>query len=195
MSSLLTKQNLIPVVAVLVLLKFIAVPVWEWQESKISEIQQLKGRLDRAELLSSKGGELQEVLEAAKESNVAKAKSLYIVDDLAALKLNKMNELDQLLSSYNVRITSSSWMSETGDVIKKFNLKVGVRGKTKEVIQAILALRKLEKLSSIDDLSIRIVKMQDKTLGDAGGSLVIGFYVLDSALMSKLDSEANNVAE
>ncbi|WP_144213634.1 hypothetical protein [Shewanella donghaensis] len=195
MNPLLNKKNLLITVGFLVFLKFGAVPVWDWQTSKISEIQQLKSRLDRAESLFEQGSKFEDVLQQATEINKQRLESINVTNNLANLKLAKMEELDQLLSSYNVRVTSSSWMADTGVDLIILNLKVGVRGTTKDVLRAVLGIRQMQTATAIDDLSFRIVKMKDDSLGDAGGSIVVSFYVLGPEMAEKYGVELKDAVE
>ncbi|WP_028771743.1 hypothetical protein [Shewanella waksmanii] len=195
MKELLNKKNLLIVVAVLVVIKFGLTPVWEWQDTKVNQIKQLKSRLDRAEALSEQGSEFESVLEQAKSINKSRLDAIHVSQDISALKLAKMEELDRLLASFDVRITSSSWLADSGSDLTVLNLKLSVRGSTKNLFKSVLSIRQMPQATVINDLSFRVVRMQGDTLGDAGGSMVVSFYVLGPELAAKYGVEVANADE
>ncbi|QIR15142.1 hypothetical protein [Shewanella aestuarii] len=195
MSEFSNKKNLLIIVGILVFAKFVALPVWEWQDSKVTKIQQLKDRLDKADSLSEQGSDFQKILSEAKDHNQNLLASINVTQDISSLKLKKMEELDKLLGIHDVKVTTSSWMAESGTDLTILNLKLGIRGKTKNVIKALLNIRQMTEVITLQDLSLRLVKMDDKTLGEAGGTIGISFYVLGPQLAQKYQVEAANASE
>lgn len=176
MSKLTDKNVLVPLLLLLLLARFVVVPVIEWQNARWQSLQVLEKQLAKANNVLSRGEQYQQTLDALKATNDELLKHYYQQNNVNALKLSFQQELEQLVKKHNVTIRNFNWPNELPGDITKLSAQLTVAGKTRDVASLHLDLVQHAKLIQVERFNLVIKKMKTGSLGEVSGNLLLTIY-------------------
>ncbi|MDO6426501.1 hypothetical protein Q4489_05720 [Thalassotalea sp. 1_MG-2023] len=178
--SSVTRKNLLLIVALLAVIRFVIVPIFEWQEEKIDDIDAKITRLDKAENVINRQAKLTTLLSDVQQSNEETEVLYHNFTSTNAMKLSLQQQVEKIFSQHSVKIKNFTWPNELPGNITELRAKVFFDGNTKDLAKLHLALSAQTKLFNIAEWTIHIRKMKEDSLGVASGSLVFSAYNLSS---------------
>ncbi|BBN80380.1 hypothetical protein PA25_03650 [Pseudoalteromonas sp. A25] len=172
------KPILLGFLILLLTVRFVIVPVYEWQKKLINENNSLANRVEKTErVLSAKryNDIRYEQLTARFES---KDEFLFEFEDDVKFKLERQQELDSLLPKYGVNLLSIGWqpiIEDSSAHTLNFVASTRIEGRTIEVISLINFIDNRTKIY-IDSFNFDI-DSHGETLGNMRGTLNLSYYV------------------
>jgi len=171
------KRNLmLAVLAVLLIARFILVPVFEWQQEQIDQIAAKAQRLVKTEHIVKRLPQINEALAQLKQSNQQQQVHYFKHDSMNRFKLQLQQKIENIFSQSNIKVTNFNWVAETTEQITQARARVTFQGATKDFVLLQLAMAQLPELLNINQWDLHIKRMDTRSLGKANGNLVLTAY-------------------
>lgn len=166
------------VLALLLIIRFILVPILEWQQTQIDSIKSKELQLSKTNHVIDNVAEMNEALQRLTNSNQEKQVRYFEQTSTNAFKLQLQQQVESLFSQYELKITNFSWVTDLPGQISQARAKISFEGSTVSFAKVQIAISQLPKFLNIAQWDLRIVGMNDNKLGKANGSIVlIGYNV------------------
>ncbi|WP_286271768.1 hypothetical protein [Thalassotalea hakodatensis] len=185
MSTLRNRKNLLLVVALLAAIRFIVVPVFDWQQENIDDITAKATRLNKAENVIARKETLAVSLTDVEKIN-ERTKTLYhSFSSTNEMKLSLQQQVEKKFSQHKVKIKNFTWPNELEGDIKELRAKIFFEGDTNDIALLHMDLSDQATFFNIVEWTIYIRRMKENSLGEASGSLVFSAYNLSTNLEAK----------
>lgn len=176
----LSNKALVSVVAVLAGIKFVLLPVAQWQNEQLAVIEQHEKRNAKAERLLDSEEQLALRLATLDKDYKALADKYPRFEAPADFRIETQIMFDMLLQQENLKVTQFFWREKldkeviNGMYMGRFN--VDFTGKLKDVALLQGRLATTEKAYRVANLSIAVKNQTDKSLGEAQGTFTVEAY-------------------
>lgn len=143
------------VVALLAILKFGLVPLYEWRGETLQRIKSLKESVAVKKALMGRKSGFHVLLDEAKSSYEEVLQSYYQdFTDPQSLQLKLQKEVERLSSSCNVKIKSTEWLYSSKEDVVRAPIKLICEAPINDIMRLIAAVETDKKFLSIDRLQI-----------------------------------------
>jgi len=180
---------MLAMVSVLVLIRFVIVPILAWQDEKIAKIQSSNQRIAKAEKVIARLPKITLALEKLQLSNQSTEAFFTKAQSLPAFKLEQQQQIESLFKRFDIKVNNFNWAADIPGKISQSRAKINFEGKTSDLARLHLAIAGLPTLIKVTQWTANIKKKRRrrgrkakkdngniKTLGIAGGSLVLIAY-------------------
>lgn len=176
------KPLLLSIVGVLFLLKFVFVPVLDWQDRAIIETAALQTKIEKSQAYIT---ELPEMREYKAQLQVTLNELKHSVDtynDPSRYQISKQKQLEALCKEHKLTMTSTNWQdvvkTETGST---FQLQVQFKGMLRDFITLHMQLNAMGPSVEVRNLGLNMRSQSAKSLGSVTGNMVIVFSPSESS--------------
>jgi len=174
------RKLMLAVLAVLLLTRFILVPIFDWQQEQIDQITKKEQRLVKTNNIITRLPQVQAALAQLKESN-QKQQDRYFNQSLSnTFKLQLQQKTELLFSEHDLKVTNFNWVAEIPAEITQARAKISFEGATKDFAMLQLEIAQLPKLLNIAQWTLHIKRMNDHSLGNVKGSILLTAYNIAS---------------
>lgn len=171
------KRNLMMgMLAILLIARFILVPILDWQQEQITQITAKEQRLVKTNNILARLPQINSALEQLKQGNQKHQSRYFNQASSNTFKLQMQQKVEALFSKYNLKVTNFNWVAEINEQITQVRAKISFEGETKDFAMLQLAIAQLPKLLNIKQWSLHIKQMNEHSLGNANGSIVLTAY-------------------
>ena len=180
MAELKKHGFLLSVLAVLLVAKFVLVPVIEWQDAMIADIQLLEKKSQKVARVISGESNTNEINLLLSEEVAKGNKLFYPHQAQSKFKLQQQKLIESLLAEHQLKSQNIGWQTPselTFIQVDKHPLQLRFSGKTLDVMKFIAAIEKLEKKIEVSDFNLSLKKQNENSLGQCDGRLTVNFYV------------------
>ena len=192
MQELKKYQGLLSVLVVLLVAKFVVVPVFDWQESLYQENQANQKKLLKVKRLIEEQDQL-----LARDTLVSGAldgaeKLIFKVESEAEFKLTQQQFLEELLAKHNLRAENFGWQSGIllDEVnIKQLQLQLRFSGSIVDLVNFVAALEQLEQRYHVVNFNVNFSK---GSTFFRGGRLALSVYINNDDQIN--NSEQKNIS-
>jgi hypothetical protein len=181
---------MLAMVTVLVLMRFAVMPIFEWQDEKIANIQKSTQRIVKAERVIARLPQITLALEKLKTSNKKNERLFSQAQSLSAFKLQQQQQIESLLKTFDIKVKNFNWATDLSGKISESRAKINFEGKTSDLVRLHLAIAALPTLIKVTQWTTNIKKKRKRrgkntknkdthntnSLGIASGSLVLIAY-------------------
>lgn len=186
----MTKQantkKLLAVLAVLLILRFVFVPVFEWQDETLAQVQQQKLQLEKAERVIERTEILQNSIDNLKGKIAAVEKNYYQQQSNNAFRLQIQQEMEKLFVEHNVKLKNFDWTNEVEGLVTQNRATIAFDGNTIDLTKLQLTLAQSPVIIDIPQWRAVIKRMKEDSFGKVTGSLVITFFSTNGQAQSRL---------
>ena len=191
MAELKKHALLLSVMGFLLVIKFVIVPLMEWQEAIFVESAQLEKRLTKVEAVLANEDTISSGVLVLKRE-IAKVDALLFKSEAESIfKLEQQQLLEQLLESNELNASNFSWQAKTPlPELDAYKYQVNIRfdGKLANVINTLVALEAHTPWYEIENFNLTTKGNRNESLGFvSGGRVMLNIYVKFS-----LGDEPNN---
>ena len=176
------KKLLISAAIFLMVIRFVLVPVFTWQQDLITELESKQARLSKGMNLVERKDQIAKGIKDLEAQKKALLNNYFIsergIDDL---KLRSQQRIESLLAEHQLQVRSFNWVSDIPGEIQETRAQVSFIGNTKDVAGLQMALAKAPQLIQVVELSLRLSGLDNKSLGQADGTAVIALYNIPTA--------------
>ncbi|MCC2606153.1 hypothetical protein [Planctobacterium marinum] len=174
------QQLMLLLVACLVIIKFVFMPLDEYTESQVSEIEQLSERLSKGKSVIREVNKMQEQ-EAEIDSRLSDAKAQFEVAQSAEqAQFDFQQRLEEKAKAVDAKIESLEWSGSTTGVPSSSLLKVVFDDDLERVMLLHSDIKNLGfgVVTSDFQLSVQRQILSRKLLGNASGHFTVRIYYL-----------------
>tara|TARA_R110002167_G_scaffold366448_1_gene597397 strand:- start:20056 stop:20679 length:624 start_codon:yes stop_codon:yes gene_type:complete len=183
-------------IAILIIVKFILVPVIDWQDNTLTNIR----------LLEKKQIKIENVLNDQTRNLSKKRQLIDIVTDMevaffpyqseSAFKISQQKKLEALLSKYNLLSQNIGWQTSTVFdelSITRYPVQLRFQGELLDVITFFSVLESEQRKIKIADFNLSLKGQNEQELGTVNGRIVLYFY-LKNTVQSNIPKSTSEIA-
>lgn len=192
MAELKKHALLLSLLSLLLFVKFVLVPIYQWQEGKLYTVQMLQKKQQKiANILQYKNEEREKYITL--KENVAKGESIFFpYQKESDFKLAQQKLIESFLVNNNVAASNIGWQVTSPLPEYKainYQLKLQFSGEYLNVVNLIFSLEKNVQRIEIPDFNLNIQGQSGDKLGNINGWLIINFYAFDASMLSGTELE------
>lgn len=184
MTELKKHGLLLSLLAILLLAKFLLIPVIEWQDTITSDIQLLEKKSQKVDRVIA-GESNTNKINLLLSEEVAKGNKLFFSHQTQSkFKLGQQKLIESLLDEYQIKSQNIGWQtpSELASLqVIRHPLQLRFSGKTLDVIKFIASVEKSQEKIEVSDFNLSLKRQSENSLGQCDGRLTLNFYVNSSA--------------
>jgi len=170
------RKLMLGVLTVLLLTRFILVPIFYWQQEQIDQIKEKKQRLVKTNNIITRLPQVQLALVQLKQNNKKQEKRYFNQPLSNTFKLQLQQKTEKLFSQHELKVTNFNWVAEIPDQITQARAKISFEGATKDFAKLQLDIAQLPKLLNIMQWTLHIKRMNDHSLGNIKGNILLSAY-------------------
>lgn len=180
------RKLMLSVLAVLLIVRFVVVPIFDWQQQQIAQIASQSKKLAKVNRVIDRLPQISQALQNLQQSNQALQSHYYKSASLQAFKLQGQQQIERLFKVHNLQVKNFNWVTDIPGTITQLRARISFSGKTKDLAMLQLALARQTKLLDIGQWTLRIKRMNDHSLGDVTGNFLLTAYYISPAQESAL---------
>ncbi|MDT0602811.1 GspMb/PilO family protein [Thalassotalea castellviae] len=170
MTELKQHTGLLILLALLFALKFIVVPIFDWQDNQLLNIVNQEKKLAKVSHVLAKEGLFDDKNKVLAEKLQSAERLVFAYQPEAEFKLNRQQQIEQLLDKHNISSLNIGW--QTATPLSEFNmikyqLQVSFNGSFINIVKMFTELESSEPWLQIDDFNI---STRSNQLGIPGSS-------------------------
>jgi len=179
MEDLKKHALLLIILTFLLLAKFLYMPIIEWQNALIIEINTIEKKLRKIEGVL---GNEEKILHANKqyEQQFAITKHLFFAQNSqATFKLQQQQMLEKVFEKSNIKITRFGWENTIPLVdlqVEHYPLKVYLSGKISDFVKLTTQLERYSPFIEVSGLVLVVKKQTSSNLGETKGNISLNLY-------------------
>ncbi|MBU2972641.1 hypothetical protein KO527_25215 [Pseudoalteromonas sp. C2R02] len=180
MAELKQYKFLLSLVALLILAKFIIVPIYDWQEAKQTNINQLNKKLTKINSVISGQSSNSDLLAKLQTNTAVASKLFYVFSPEAQFKISQQKHIETMLEKYSIRVSNFGW--QPVNKLEQLNAlhyqaKLRFTGSTVNLIKAMTFLESQEPYHEISEFNYKIKRQSATNLGTMDARVTLSFYV------------------
>jgi len=170
------RKLMLSVLAILLIARFILVPIFDWQQEQILSLEAKQQRLVKTDDIISRLPQINVKLAELKTTNLQLQARYFEHTSSNAFKLELQQKIEALFSKYELKISNFSWVVEIPNQISEARAKISFEGTTANYAMLQLAIAQSPKLLNVVQWTLQIKRMNSKSLGKVNGSLLLSAY-------------------
>ena len=180
MQSQLNRKLMIGLLIALLVIKFVLVPIFDWQQEKISQIEITEQRLIKTQKVIERLPLIEEAFEKLQQQTTKQQALLFKEPTLNNFKLKLQQNIESHFAEHALKVNNFSWVAELPEQISEARAEVSFDGQMKDFATLQLAIARLPQILNILQWQIRVDRMDDESLGKVNGKLLIAAYNINS---------------
>jgi hypothetical protein len=176
------KPLLLTLLAVLFVMRFIVVPIFDWQNQAIIDTRSQQNKLDKSAAYIDDLPKLTAFKEALSATLAARHAASETYNDIGRYQIAKQRQFEQMFAAADISITSSNWLDPIATA-KGVTLQMRLQfsGKLNRFIDLHTQIAALGASVYVTNLSLSMRGQTEKSLGTFTGNAIIRFTPLESA--------------
>jgi len=161
-------------------LKFIALPMMDWQDEKVEQLWLLEKRLVKLDSLFENEDLLDEQIAKVNTLLPELESQLYSLEE-GEFKLAKQQEIEKQLSSFDLSLKSFGWLSsvELKDKgLTKLSGELAIEGRTERIILFLAELESSNKYIEVEKFNMNLRRPRQGRPGSASVRINVAFYLI-----------------
>lgn len=175
-----SRSSLIFILVALIVLRFAVLPLVDWQQSRISDIQSKQVQLGKTIDLINSQSDYQQLALKLKAEKDKLAPLFYEDDDNAKLQIQK--DIEQIFSDHSVPIERFNWVLDdrADSGLRSLRVLVGFKGQLDAVMKVLLDMSKHNKIARQVEWRQTLTKRRKTDVGQSRGHVTLEFYAFSS---------------
>ena len=175
-----SRSSLIFILVALIVLRFAVLPLVDWQQSRISDIQSKQVQLGKTIDLINRQSDYQQLALKLKAEKDKLAPLFYVDDDNAKLQIQK--DIEQMFSDHSVPIERFNWVLDdrADSGLRTLRVLVGFKGQLDAVMRVLLDMSKHNKIARQVEWRQTLTKRRKTDVGQSRGHVTLEFYAFSS---------------
>jgi hypothetical protein len=176
MKGLISRNNLLVAMTFLLVIRFLVVPVYSWQQDQLFSLKLKTQQLSKYRFLIASQGERQ-AKKSYYEDLLDRAAGISFTDQ-DDVKLQIQKQIETIFDDNSVTAERFDWILDSRGAVRELRASVQFKGSSANVIKTFWDLSRHPKLMRQLDWKFRFKSASSKRLGSASGSIVLEFYAL-----------------
>lgn len=191
MNDLKKHRHLLILLAVLMVVKFVLVPIVEWQDGVISDIKFQEKKLMKVTKVLNNESNVNVVMAQLNEQLLSAKQLIHTHVPEAKFKLTQQLNFEELLAKYNLTIINIGWNSNS--LIKeldvtRFQMNIRFNGNMIDIIHFYTEIEGQKPWIEIDALNLNHRSLAIGTLGFVKGGMISVNHYMYNNLTEQSDS-------
>jgi len=184
MAELKKHAMLLSFMAILIIAKLVIMPVFDWQNNQLKKIVLLEKKQQKISEVLTGQSTTQALNIQLSKINKQGDGLFFAYQDESAFKLKQQKKLEGLLAEYDLKSERIAWQVtiEIGELmLKRYQVQIGLKGKTNKIIKLMMALESNDKRIEVKGFNVSFKGQRDKNLGQITGKLTLQLYAKNKA--------------
>ncbi|WP_076411001.1 hypothetical protein [Shewanella sp. UCD-KL12] len=175
------KPLLLSLLAVLFVLRFVVVPIFDWQNATIEETNSLQNKLDKSAAYIDDLPKLRAFGDELTAALAARHQASETYNDIGRYQIAKQRQFEQMFTANNIEIRSSNWLDPIATAKGvTLQLRLQFSGQVNQFIQLHTQIAALGDSVHVTNLSLTMSGQTPESLGTFSGNAIIRFMPLES---------------
>ena len=174
MNKLLSRTNLTSALVALITIKFIVVPLLDWQSDLVNELDAKSRRLTKL-VVVVEAESLYEQQLAKLYEQISNANSFFYPDS-AQTKLKIQMEIENVFDTHSVKIDGFNWILDDEKPVRALRASIRYSGQVDDIIKTFWALARLPQIVRQVAWRQRIDGVKAAFKQSGSGDLTLEFY-------------------
>ena len=178
--KLLNRDGLIFILIALIALRFAVLPLVDWQQSKIADIQSKQVQLGKTIDLVNSLSDYQQLALKLQSEKGNLAPLFYEDTDDSRLQIQK--DIEQVFSDHNLRIERFNWVLDdrADSGLRTLRVLVGFDGQLDGVMKTMLNISAHKKIARQVEWRQNLTKNRETDVGQSKGHVTLEFYAFNN---------------
>lgn len=179
MNELKKHANLLIVLLILVCVKFIIVPIVDWQNNTIDVINRLESKQYKINRLISEQESLQSASTQVNENLANAEKLLFPFTNDSTFKLINQKMLEEIFNKYDLKLENVGWITSsnlTDIYVIRYPIELQFSGRTEDLIRCIVHFESYAKLIEIKEFNVTFRGQNQEKMGAVRGRMTLNLY-------------------
>jgi hypothetical protein len=166
-------------IALLLSIKFVFVPIFEWQDEKLLEVGLLQKQVSRIHNVLDNRQEIERYAESLSRSLQQKASLFLSTSNVSTFQLEQQQWLEKKIKEFGLKANNIGWSpSQTFEGINlvAHNMQVNLNGNTSSIVEFIQELQKQQNYIAIQAFNISFKQQSNLNLGSGRMRLNLIIY-------------------
>ncbi len=176
------KPMLLTLLAVLFVLRFVVVPIFDWQNQAIADTQSQQHKLDKSAAYIDDLPKLTAFKEELTAALAARNAASETYNDIGRYQIAKQRQFEQMFKASEIEIKSSNWLDPIATAKGvTLQLRLQFSGKLNQFIGLHTQIAAMGNSVNVTNLSLSMRGQTEESLGTFTGNAIIRFMPLESA--------------
>ena len=174
MKNLFSRHNLFLLLLLLAGLRFVLVPLLQWQSEMIADIRGQAQQLNKLQALVESRVTLEAIQDQLNGFIVEAREDFFVSDESTKLRIQR--QIEEVLSAHEVDMDRFRWVSDEDSAsIRTLRASIRYEGETASVVKVFWNLARLPQIVRQVGWTQRIIA-QRNNLGRSSGEIILEFY-------------------
>lgn len=165
---------------ILIALKFLIVPLFDWQNSQLAQLANLQKRAVKSQNVIVNQSQINQAQQTI-NAQLKAVNSLFVdYQRESEFKLAMQQQIEQTIANNQLQINTSSWLPSitvANNQLIRHQLRLNLKGKMRDFINLITLLESKTPKAELKSLNINLKGQKSDGLGNMSGSLELAFYM------------------
>ncbi|MDN3484899.1 GspMb/PilO family protein [Pseudoalteromonas sp. APC 3224] len=165
---------------ILIALKFLIVPLFDWQNSQLAQLANLQKRAVKSQNVIVNQSQINQAQQTI-NAQLKAVNSLFVdYQRESEFKLAMQQQIEQTIANNQLQINTSSWLPSitvASNQLIRHQLRLNLKGKMRDFINFITLLESKTPKAELKSLNINLKGQKSDGLGNMSGSLELAFYM------------------
>jgi len=179
MNELKKHAVLLSVLSLLLLVKFIYVPIVDWQNALYLNLQQQEKKLTKIDKVLKQKDKVTQANAQLDKLLAIKTSVFFSQAQESKFQLAQQKMIESLFEKNNVKVTKFAWRKTQQLVTLSANhykVQVNIKGKTSDLVQLMSAVEHYTPYIEVSDFSLKVQRQKNLLLGTVSGNLTLHLY-------------------
>ena len=142
--KLLSQENLLIILGVVLSVKFLVAPLWGWQQAQIAQLKSKSRHYEKASSIVANRDNYAATLAHLVDGVNSVRGYFYVSSD--TLKLEVQRELETIFAANDLTLTGFNWLLDTQDPLRRLRVQLTFNGSQTQMIKTFWALSRSPKI-------------------------------------------------
>ena len=165
---------------ILIVLKFLIVPLFDWQNSQLAQLANLQKRAVKSQNVIINQSQINQAQQTI-NAQLKAVNSLFVdYQRESEFKLAMQQQIEQTIANNQLQINTSSWLPSitvANNQLIRHQLRLNLKGKMRDFINLITLLESKTPKAELKSLNINLKGQNNESLGRVEGTVELAFYM------------------
>ncbi|TMP66225.1 hypothetical protein CWB76_18550 [Pseudoalteromonas sp. S1609] len=165
---------------ILIALKFLIVPLFDWQNSQLAQLANLQKRAVKSQNVIINQSQINQAQQTI-NAQLKAVNSLFVdYQRESEFKLAMQQQIEQIIANNQLQINTSSWLPSitvANNQLIRHQLRLNLKGKMRDFINLIILLESKTPKVELKSLNINLKGQNNESLGRVEGTVELAFYM------------------
>lgn len=182
-------------ITLLLFLKFILIPLIQWQDNQINTVAMLERKIEKVDNLLLSDNVLNEQYLALSNALSNLEHEIFLYQEESTFQLKQQKIVESNLLKNILKVSSIGWQNTvelTQLPLLQFSLEYRISGKTNNVVEYLTQLKAQDKTPDIQALNFSFRNQNQGKLGSVSARIRVTYYMFKNGYIPYIEELASN---